>query len=190
MTACAATLDDLLPPLLPLAYRVAHRLTRDAADAEDLVQEAALLACRGFDSFEPGTNFKAWFLRILTNAFLSRCRRDGRAQFLPLDETAPGEEEGPLLRQYPDAAPDPLHAAMSSIETRQILDAMDRLPAEYRAVATLYFVDDLSYEEIAKTLDCPIGTVRSRLHRGRRVLMQELGRLAAGREHLSGAAAA
>jgi RNA polymerase sigma factor (sigma-70 family) len=72
-------LNDLLAPVLPVAYRVAVNFTRDPHEAEDVVQEAALNACRGFDSFERGTNFKAWFLRIVTNAFISRYRRRSRS---------------------------------------------------------------------------------------------------------------
>lgn len=176
----APTFEALLTPVLATAYRAALYMTRNQADAEDVVQEAVLLALRGFGGFQPGTNFKAWFLRILTNVFYARGRRAGAAGgTVSLDDVPP-------LYLYTKTAAAGWHAQDSNpaatflrkVETEQVAAALRALPPEYRTVATLYFVDDLSYQEIATTLDCPIGTVRSRLHRARRLLQRALWTLA------------
>ncbi|MBL8978392.1 MAG: sigma-70 family RNA polymerase sigma factor [Gemmatimonadetes bacterium] len=172
----AAEIGALLPPLLDSAYGTALHLTRNATDAEDLVQEAALLACRGFGTFQPGTNFKAWFFRILTNCFYSTYRKKKRGGTqLELDDT-------PELYLYCQTAAiglhgqteDPARLLMERLDAEQIGAAVDALPEEYRVVATLYFLQDFSYQEIAEVLDVPVGTVRSRLHRGRRMLQKAL----------------
>jgi len=165
-----------LKPLLPTAYRAALHLTRNQADAEDVVQEAVLLALKGFGSFQLGTNFKAWFMRILTNVFYGRGRR------ARVTGTTVSLEEVPPLYLYTKTAAAGWHTAdanpaatfFSKVETEQVAGALEALPEEYRAVATLYFVDDLSYQDIATMLDCPVGTVRSRLHRARRLLQRAL----------------
>ena len=177
------SLESLLLPLLRSAYNTAFRLTRNGADAEDLVQEAALLACRGFSSFAPGTNFKAWFFRILTNAFFSKYRRRQR-EGVTVDLDAASE-----LCLYSQTAgiglharvDDPGAALMDRLDGEHIAEALDRLPDEYRVVATLYFIDDMAYQDIASALDIPIGTVRSRLHRSRRMLQQALWTIARDR---------
>ncbi len=175
-----STFEDLLTPLLPTAYRAAVSLTRNRADAEDVVQEAVLLALRGFGGFQPGTNFKAWFMRIVTNVCYGRVRRARAAgAVVSLDDAPP-------LYLYTKTAAAGWHAAevnpaatfFSKVETEQVAAALQALPPEYRAVATLYFVDDLAYEDIATILECPLGTVRSRLHRARRLLQQALWTLA------------
>jgi RNA polymerase sigma-70 factor (ECF subfamily) len=182
MTPPAADLNDLLAEVLPVAYRVAFNLTRDPHEAEDVVQEAALNACRGFDGFEAGSNFKAWFLRIVTNAFISRYRRRSRAgAMVAIDELERPDELDLAAAASREPDPDPLTRFVSQVETEEILEAMGILPLEYRTVAVLYFVDDLSYQDIAAAIGCPIGTVRSRLHRGRELLKQSLRRLAQDR---------
>jgi RNA polymerase sigma-70 factor (ECF subfamily) len=162
------------------AFGVALRYTRNQADAEDLVQEAALLAYRAFDSFETGTNFRAWFLKILTNCYYSKRRREkSRPVTSDLDDTpdlylyARSGEAG-----FPTQGPDPAAELLETLGTERIVAAIGRLPEEYRIVSTLYFMDDLSYEEIARVLECPVGTVRSRLHRGRRMLQKALWQIA------------
>jgi RNA polymerase sigma-70 factor (ECF subfamily) len=169
-------LEALLLPLLNSAYGTAMHLTRNRADAEDLVQEASLLACRGFGTFEQGTNFKAWFFRILTNCFYSKYRKRKR------EGTQLELEDSPELYLYCQTAAvglharteDPATAVMSRLDSEQVGSAIDALPEEYRVVATLYFLQDFSYQEIAEVLDVPVGTVRSRLHRGRRMLQKAL----------------
>lgn len=170
----------LLESVLPQAYRVARCLAGNAADAEDLVQEAALSALRGLDGFEPGTNFKAWFLRILTNAFYMKCRRDKRHP-----EVTSGEEAPDLYlfgktgaATAAEDGTDPARAFLSRLESEQVAAAIQALPPDFRSVASLYFLEDLSYEAIASVLDCPVGTVRSRLHRGRKMLQVALWQVA------------
>jgi RNA polymerase sigma-70 factor (ECF subfamily) len=175
-----STFEALLTPLLRPAYGVALHLARDPADAEDLVQEAALLAFRHFDSFQQGTNFKAWFFQIVVNCFRAKYRKEKRRpQTVDLDDTpdlylyARTAETG--LQGEPE---DPAGALMARMDTEQVTAAIAALPEEYRMVSSLYFVQDFSYQEIAEVLHCPVGTVRSRLHRGRKMLQKALWRVA------------
>lgn len=175
-----ATFESLFASCAGVAYGVAMRLTRNQADAEDLVQDAALLAHRGFASFTPGTNFRAWFFRILVNCYYSRRRKErSRPVTSDLDDTpdlylyARSAETG-----FPVQGPDPAAQLLDKLGTERIVAAVSRLPEEYRIVSTLYFMEDLSYEEIARVLQCPVGTVRSRLHRGRKMLQKALWQVA------------
>jgi RNA polymerase sigma-70 factor, ECF subfamily len=179
-TAAPASFESLFTPLAGSAFGVAVRFTNNRADAEDLVQDAALLAFRAFDSFEPGTNFKAWFFRILTNCYFSRRRREkSRPVTADLDDTpdlylyARSAENG-----FPITGPDPAAQLLDQLGTERVAAAIARLPEEYRVVSTLYFMEDFSYEEIGRVLECPIGTVRSRLHRGRKMLQKSLWQVA------------
>lgn len=175
------TLETLIKPLLGRAYGLALRLLRNGADAEDLVQEAALAALRGFGTFQTGTNFKAWFFRILTNCYYARHRRH-EAPSAELDEVpeqylySRTAELG--LHQGPG---DPAQTVLNRLDGEEIAEALHRLPEEYRVVSTLYFIEDFAYAEIAEILGIPIGTVRSRLHRGRKMLQALLWRVAVDR---------
>lgn len=171
-----ADFEALFGAVAGTAFGIAMRLTRNQADAEDLIQEAALLAFRAFASFEPGTNFRAWFFKILTNCYFSKRRREkSRPVTSDLDDTpdlylyARSAEAG-----FPTQGPDPAAQLLDRLGTERVVAAIARLPEEYRVVSTLYFMEDLSYEEIAEVLGCPIGTVRSRLHRGRKMLQKSL----------------
>jgi len=170
------TLQELLPPLLDSAYRVALRLTGNPADAEDLVQEAAFLAAKGFKTFRPGTNFKAWFFRVMTNAFYSTYRRAKRqGDQVDLDDTP----EAYLFHRTKDAGlhrpgENPVEALMTTLSTDRITAALRELPEEYRVVSSMYFEEDMAYQDIAAVLEIPVGTVRSRLHRGRKLLQRRL----------------
>ena len=179
MTGEAAGFEALLAPVLERAYGTALHLTRNAADAEDLVQEAVLRALRGFASFRPGTNFRAWFFRILTNAFYSKYRKHRREDADVALEDVPSVY---VFRQSlafgADFAEDPVAATLGRLDSAQVSAALDELPEEFRVVATLYFLDDLRYDEIAAALEIPIGTVRSRLHRARRLLQKRLWHVA------------
>jgi len=175
-----ASFESLFASAANSAFGVAMRLTRNQADAEDLVQEAALLAYRAFDSFEPGSNFRAWFLRIVTNCYFSKRRREkSRPVTSDLDDTpdlylyARSGQAG-----FPTQGPDPASELLDKLGTERIAEAMARLPTDYRMVATLYFMEDLTYEEISHALECPVGTVRSRLHRGRKMLQKALWQVA------------
>jgi RNA polymerase sigma-70 factor, ECF subfamily len=176
----AGTFESLFAQAMSSAYGVAMRFCHNQADAEDLVQEAAFLAYRGFDSFETGSNFRAWFLKILTNCYFSKRRREkSRPVTSDLDDTpdlylyARSGQAG-----FPTQGPDPASELLESLGTERIVAAISRLPEEYRVVCTLYFMEDLSYEEIARILECPVGTVRSRLHRGRKMLQKALWQVA------------
>lgn len=176
----AARFETLLEPILPVAYGVALRLSRNAADAEDLVQEAALLAYRAFHTFEPGTNFKAWYLRILTNVYFGKYRKKKRQpEIIDLDDAPPLYLYMQTVATGLSAeGEDPAGALLGKLDAEQIAAAVMQLPEEYRVVCTLYFLDDLQYQEIATILDLPMGTVRSRLHRGRRLLQKALWHVA------------
>jgi RNA polymerase sigma-70 factor, ECF subfamily len=175
--------EQLLSPLLQMAYGTAVRLTRNRTEAEDLVQDAALLAYRAFGSFQQGTNFKAWFFRILTNAFYSRHRKEKH------EKANLSTEDVPALYLYGKTAEaglhgresDPASTIMDKLDAEQVGEALEALPTEYRVVATLYFIEDFSYQQIAEVLECPVGTVRSRLHRGRRMLQKALWQVAVER---------
>lgn len=168
--------ESYLAPVLKTAYGTAYYLTHSREEAEDLVQEASLHAFRAFATFQPGTNFKAWFLRILTNLFLNQCRKKRRSPDLVLWEGAVDAYLSDRVGdpQLVSQATDPSRELMRKLDQQAILDAVAALPEEYRAVCTLYFLDELSYQEISDILECPIGTVRSRLHRGRRALQYAL----------------
>lgn len=171
-----AEFEALLSPLLDSAYGTALRFTRNRSDAEDLVQDAALLAFRGFGGFDRGSNFRGWFFRILTNCFFSKYRKRRR------QGTEVDLEDTPELYLYCRTAAGGLHAQvedpatllMSRMTNDQVAAAIDSLPEEYRIVATLYFIQDFAYQEIAEVVGVPVGTIRSRLHRGRRFLQKAL----------------
>lgn len=169
--------EGSLLPILGQAYGYALKLTRNPADAEDLVSEATLLALRGLHTFQPGSQFKPWFFRILTNAHRMRWRTRARRVFtVSLDDapelylyTATGAANAPV-----DA--DPASGLLSRLSLESIEHAIRRLPVDYQEAAALYFSDELSYQEIAEVLNVPIGTVRSRLHRARKLLQKFLWR--------------
>ena len=165
---------------LDALYRTGLRMTRSQADAEDLVQETYIRAFRFRDQFTPGTNLKAWLFRILTNTFINSYRRKAaQPQTTELDDV----EETTLHRHMTDVsgeAPQPEQAVLDSIVDSEVTSALEDLPERFRTVVLLD-VEGLSYKEIAETLDIPIGTVMSRLHRGRKFLQTRL--LEHAREH-------
>jgi RNA polymerase sigma-70 factor (ECF subfamily) len=178
--ADAPSFETLLGPVIDVAFGVALRLTRNRADAEGLIQEASLSAFRGFSGFEPGTHFKAWFFRILMNCYYTNHRRRQRQpSTVDFDDT-------PDLYLYKQtreaglsqATPDPATSLIHRLDTERVSAAIEQLPEEYRVVSTLYFMEDLTYQQIAEVLQCPVGTVRSRLHRGRKMLQKALWALA------------
>ena len=177
--------ETLLEPVLDGAYGLALRLTRNRADAEDLVQEAALLAFRGFRTFVRGTNFRAWFLRILSNAFISSLRKQrpetGAVSLEEIPSAYMQRQAHQLAASGAAGAVAPGDLVLTvtgKLESDQITAAIDALPEEYRLVCTLYFLQDLPYRDIADVLEIPVGTVRSRLHRGRALLQKRLWQLA------------
>jgi len=175
--------EALLELVLDGAFAVALRYTRNRTDAEDLVQEAALLACRGFHTFTPGSNFRAWFHRILTNCFYSKYRKERRqGAELDLEETSELYlyEETAALGLHSQTR-DPAAQVMDKLTGELIEEAIGSLSDEYRVVATLYFLEEFSYQEIAEVVGVPVGTVRSRLHRARHMLQKSLWAIAKDR---------
>ena len=165
---------------LDALYRTALRMTRSEADAEDLVQETYIRAFRFREQFTPGTNMKAWLFRILTNTFINTYRRKAtQPQTTELDDV----EETTLHRHMARSAaasPEPERELLDGIVDSEVRDALEALPDHFRTVVLLD-VEGFAYKEIAEMLDIPIGTVMSRLHRGRKFLQQRLYDLA--REH-------
>ena len=171
--------EDALTHLDAL-YRTALRLTRRAQDAEDLVQETYERAFRFADRFAPGTNLLAWLFKILTNAFLSRYRRGARErETSSLDNT----EEYFLYNQLARPGEQPLTETAEEEMLAQLVDddvqrALEEVPAQFRLPVLLHDVEGFSYKEIAEIVEAPLGTVMSRLFRGRRLLQRSLWRVA------------
>lgn len=178
-----ATFAEQAMPLMDGLYGAALRMTRKPADAEDLVQETYLKAYRGFGGFKEGTNLKAWMYRILTNSYINIYRRKQRRP----DESDLGDVEDLYLyrrlgglegARHGRSAEDLLMDTFSEIE---VTDALEALPDAYRIAVLLADVEEFSYKEIAEILDVPIGTVMSRLHRGRKAMQKSLYEFAESR---------
>jgi RNA polymerase sigma-70 factor (ECF subfamily) len=173
---------------MPALYTAALRLTRNAADAEDLVQETFLKAYRAFGSFEEGTNLKAWLYRILTNTFINNYRASKRRP-----EKADVEDIEDLylykrLNELP--APGVGRSAEEELLERitddEVKGAIESLPESFRIAVLLADVEGFSYKEIAEITDVPIGTVMSRIHRGRKALQKALLSFAEARGLVAG----
>jgi RNA polymerase sigma-70 factor (ECF subfamily) len=159
----AAAFEELAMPLFRPLYNFAHWLTRDRSEAEDLVQETYVRALKGFSSFQPGTNFRAWMFRILRNTFLTSRTGLKSAPHLSVEE----EGEEALL---PPSRETPESSLMSATTQQEIQAALERLPVIYREVILLCDVEEMKYQEIAELLAIPVGTVMSRIARGRKLL--------------------
>lgn len=157
-------------------YRVAFRLTGNHDDAQDLIQEAVLEAFRNFDRFEPGTRFDRWLYRIMTNRHIDRVRRQARVNVLSLDQAQDGESGREGGWEVPDEGRDPADLLVEGLLGERIQQALNALPEDYRQTVILADLEELSYQEVARILRCPVGTVRSRLHRGRNLLREQLER--------------
>jgi RNA polymerase sigma-70 factor, ECF subfamily len=149
---------------------VATRLTRNPTEAEDLVQDTFVKAMRARHQFEAGTNMRAWLLRILTNTFINRYRRGGLEKSVIEGPDADPLADGWIGNATMSAMRDPESVALRPMLEREIRQALDELPDEFRLAVMLADVEELSYREIADIMGCPIGTVMSRLHRGRSLL--------------------
>ncbi|NVB39899.1 sigma-70 family RNA polymerase sigma factor [Pseudenhygromyxa sp. WMMC2535] len=159
-------------PLLDNLYGAAMRLTRDPAEAEDLVQDSMVRAYRFWDTFKQGTNVKAWLFTILRNTFINGYHRRGRRRSFHSDVNAQMRSLGPTVAvgNSTSQPPGPEEAVSSSVTQARIRAALDALPPDYRTAVTLADLEGLSYKEIAEVMDCPIGTVMSRIYRGRKQL--------------------
>jgi RNA polymerase sigma-70 factor, ECF subfamily len=159
---------------LDAMYGVACKLTRNPTEAEDLVQDAFVKAMRAREQFHAGTNLKAWLFRILTNTFINKYRRGGLERSVldgpDADPLADGWVSASTMRQLRE----PETLALMPLVEHEIQKALDALPTEFRLAVVLCDVEEFSYEEIAQIMGCPIGTVMSRLHRGRKLLQRAL----------------
>ncbi|MEL6544472.1 MAG: sigma-70 family RNA polymerase sigma factor, partial [Myxococcota bacterium] len=159
-------------------YRVALRYTRDPAAAEDLVHDTVVRALRFKDRFEMGTNFKAWVYTILTHTFIHRYRRQKREREIldgaTRDDVARNlrSDEAKRLCETPE------RSYFEDLLSDDVVHALDELPEDFRKVVVLCDIEGLSYKEIADVVGCPVGTVMSRLYRGRRMLEEKLVGLA------------
>jgi RNA polymerase sigma-70 factor (ECF subfamily) len=177
--------DDAME-FAPALYAAAVRMTRNRADAEDLVQEAYLRAYRAYGGFEAGTNLKAWLFRILTNAYINIYRAKQRRP----EESGFDDVEDLYLYKKLNTAESPNVSrsaeddAMDLFSEGEVKDALDALPDNFRMPVILADLQGFSYKEIAEMLDVPIGTVMSRLHRGRKAMQKQLWDYAAQRHLL------
>ncbi len=169
-----AEFEALVMPHLEPLYGTAMRMTRNPQEADDLLQDTCLKAYRFLDKFQRGTNFKAWIFRILTNVFINRYRK------LQRDREVRGEVEreghhSHILAQGPvrDAL-SPEEAILDHMMSEDILAALEVLPPDFRMAIILSDVEEFSYREIAEIMDCPVGTVMSRLYRARRMMQRLL----------------
>jgi RNA polymerase sigma-70 factor (ECF subfamily) len=160
-------------PLLPRLYSGALRLTRNAADAEDLVQETLLRAFRAFHQFREGSNLKAWLFRILTNTFINEYRKRQRQPQTVSEEDI---EDWYLYSKMAEQRAEPSAEAsvIESLPDEDVQAALSSLPHQFRIAVLLADVEGFSYREIAEIMGVPMGTVMSRLHRGRRILEKGL----------------
>jgi RNA polymerase sigma-70 factor (ECF subfamily) len=171
-----ARFADLAMPYMSALYTAALRMTRNPADAEDLVQETFLRAYRAFHTFEEGTNLKAWLYKILTNAYINQYRKaKRRPQEVDVDEVEDlymyrrlgGAEQAELSRSAEAEV-------LDGIPESAVKEAIEALPEQFRLAVLLADVEGFSYKEIAEITGVPIGTVMSRLHRGRNLLQKRL----------------
>jgi RNA polymerase sigma-70 factor (ECF subfamily) len=159
--------EELAMPLFDSLYNFARWIARDSDDAEDLVQETYLKALRGFASFQPGTNFRAWIFQVLRNTFLSSRTNYERRMTEELDS----DEDGPELAVDTET---PETILMNRCNFQVVQRAIDDLPVHYRETLLLCEVEEMSYQQIAEVLSIPIGTVMSRLARARKAVRESL----------------
>ncbi len=161
-------------------YASALRLTKNERDAEDLVQDTCMRAYRFFDKFERGTNIKAWLFRILTNTFINRYRRKVKERTATEGHEQEAVQALFFSQEATDQASNPERFLFDRLLSDDVLRAIDSLPIDFRMVVILADLQEFSYKEIADILACPVGTVMSRLFRGRKLLQKMLRDYAAG----------
>ncbi len=179
--------DSLVMPYLDSLYNTAYRMTRSAEDAEDLVQETYFKAYKYYDKFEEGTNLKAWLFKILKNTFINNYRKKKleprSVDFAEIEDSF----ERIVRRDNTDQAADPESEYFTGVMDEDVKKALESLPYDYRMVVLLADLEDFSYKEIADILDCPVGTVMSRLYRGRKLLEKALLKYARQHGYIRGA---
>jgi RNA polymerase sigma-70 factor (ECF subfamily) len=155
-------------------YRVAYRLSGNRDDAEDLIQEALIEAFEAFPRFKEGTRFDRWIYRIMTNTHIDIIRKRGRSPRTISMEAGVSDDGTPLVIETPDSTNDPALRLMALEFSEPLQRSLDTLSPESRAILVLADVEGQSYEEVARAVGCPVGTVRSRLHRARMALKNML----------------
>jgi RNA polymerase sigma-70 factor, ECF subfamily len=160
---------------LDALYGAAYRLTRNPRDAEDLVQDSLLRAYRFWDSFQQDSNCKAWLLRIVTNTFINEYQRKKRSREI-LDAASAEQEatDGVLVHAEAGDKRNPERALVDRSVSDDVQRALEQLPEDFRTAVILCDMQGLSYKEIAEIMECPVGTVMSRLFRGRKLLSAAL----------------
>lgn len=170
-----AQFEEAVLPHLDALYGSAFRLTRNGGDAEDLVQDALLRAYRFWGSFQKGSNCKAWLFKILTNTFINGYKRKKRSKEILKAAVAEQEStDGVLIHAQALNQRSPAELVVEQSLSEDVERALETIPADFRVAVVLCDVEGFSYKEIAEILECPVGTVMSRLHRGRRLLHKEL----------------
>lgn len=162
-------------PHLDALYGSAYRLTRNGGDAEDLVQDSLLRAYRFWGSFQKGSNCKAWLFKILTNTFINSYKRKKRSkEILSAAQAEQESTDGVLIHAQALNQRSPAELLIEQSLSEDVERALQAIPDDFRVAVVLCDVESFSYKEIADILECPVGTVMSRLHRGRRLLHKEL----------------
>ncbi|HYV43581.1 MAG TPA: sigma-70 family RNA polymerase sigma factor [Myxococcaceae bacterium] len=177
--------EELALSHLDPLYSAALRLTKNERDAEDLVQDTCMRAYRFFDKFERGTNIKAWLFKILTNTFINRYRRKVKERSVVEGVERESVHDQFVSRDATDFAANPEQYFFDRLLSDDVLRAIDALPIDFRLVVILADLQEFSYKEIAEILECPVGTVMSRLFRGRKLLQKTLREYAEGQGVLS-----
>jgi RNA polymerase sigma-70 factor (ECF subfamily) len=179
--------DSQVMPFVDSLYNTAYRMTRSAEDAEDLVQETYFKAYKYYDKFEEGTNLKAWLFKILKNTFINNYRKrklePRSVDFAEIEDSF----ERIVRRDSNEQPSDPEADFFSGVLDEDVKKALESLPYDYRMVVILADLEDFSYKEIAEILDCPVGTVMSRLYRGRKLLEKALLKYARKHGYIRGA---
>ncbi len=155
-------------------YRVAYRLTGNHEDAQDLVQDTLLEAFRSFHRFQKGTYFDRWVYRIMTHTHIDHLRSRPKVSIESLDAPVRTGDGEIAQREIADVSQDPARQLTEQMLDEPVQKALSTLPDEFRAVVILSDIEGMTYEEVSQALQCPIGTVRSRLHRGRMILKEKL----------------
>ncbi len=168
--------DTLVQRYHKQAYNIAYRLTGNHADAEDLTQEAFLRAFRFFGNYRRDLPFENWLFRIMSNLFVDELRRKPKARIHSLDTPVGGDQNGDnnAYLEIPDSRDNPERVVLHEELDEQIQNALATLPPDFRMTVILADIKGMSYEEISETMRCSLGTVRSRLHRGRKMLRSRL----------------
>jgi RNA polymerase sigma-70 factor (ECF subfamily) len=160
-------------PHMDALYRTALRMTRNESDAEDLVQETFVKAYRFWDRFESGSNCRAWLFKIMTNIFINEYRSKSRSPLaVNVDELDDNFLYGQLATETPSESPE--QRLFAKVFDDDVKKAIESLPDDFRLVVVLSFLEGFSYQEIADIMDLQLGTVKSRLHRGRKLLQKSL----------------